>query len=173
MKAENLVVNPDDPFGAPPQREYGEPFESHYGQRYHEIRTYLGKNEYNEDKEVLLPVILYVDKTHIDRGGRFTLEPVMFTLSIFTEEARRRVEFWRPLGFISPVDTHRTSAEKMTGSKGQSCRNFHRQLRVILDGLIENQRGNDDLLNNTHRCCSPLRMAKRQTCWSADMATTT
>ena len=121
MKAENLVVDPDDPFGAPPEREYGQPFESHHGQRYHEIRTHLGKNAYKEDEEVLLPVILYVDKTHIDRGGRFTLEPVMFTLSIFTEKARRRVEFWRPLGFISPVNTHRTSAAKKTGSKGQSC----------------------------------------------------
>ena len=73
----------------------------------------------------------------------------MFTLSIFTEVARRRVEFWRPLGFISPVETHRTSAEKATGLKGQSCLNFHLQLRLILDGLIQNQRGNDTVLNNT------------------------
>ena len=73
----------------------------------------------------------------------------MFTLSIFTEVARRRVEFWRPLGFISPVETHRTSAEKATGVMGQGCRNFHRQLRLILDGLVQNQRGNDIVLNNT------------------------
>ena len=146
MQQENLVIDPDDPFGEPPQRQPGEPFECHHAQRYAQIREEMINDP---TKEVALPIILYIDKTHIDRGGRFTLEPVIFTLSIFNEKARRHHKFWRLLGYISPVKTHQTSSEKQGGIQGQHCRNFHRQLRTIFQGLVKNQRGEDELLNNT------------------------
>ena len=38
MQPENLVIDHDDPFGEPPQRQPGEPFECHHAQRYAQIR---------------------------------------------------------------------------------------------------------------------------------------
>jgi len=57
-KAENLVVNADDPFGGPPTREYGNPFESHHAQRYRDILVTLHDSGFQQNSEVLLPIIL-------------------------------------------------------------------------------------------------------------------
>jgi len=73
MRPENLVVDTEDPFGPPPQKKDNEMFESHHARRYHHVREVI---LCDAKTEVLLPIILYVDKTHIDRAGRFTLEPV-------------------------------------------------------------------------------------------------
>ena len=43
------------------------------------------------NRDLLCPVILFIDKTHIDSKLRLTLEPVTFTLGIFTKEVRKRV----------------------------------------------------------------------------------
>ena len=121
MAAENLVIDPHQPFHQPPMRQDGQQFETHFAKRYQQMWTHLMKNA---NSEVLLPIILYIDKTHIDRAGRFTLEPVMFTLSIFNEKARRHHRCWRLLGYINKVETHQTTNQRKSGVKGQSCRNL-------------------------------------------------
>ena len=37
---------------------------------------------------ILVPIILYIDKTHVDQQGCLFLEPVSFTLGIFKKEIR-------------------------------------------------------------------------------------
>ena len=49
---------------------------------------------------ILCPLILFIDKTQVDKMSKWSLEPVLFTLGIFKRSARNLSSFWRPLGFI-------------------------------------------------------------------------
>jgi hypothetical protein len=51
--------------------------------------------------DVLCPIILFIDKTHIDKLGKWTLEPVLFTLGIFNLSTRNLPHAWRPLGLVT------------------------------------------------------------------------
>ena len=54
----------------------------------------------NNDDVFVFDLIIYIDRTHIDTNGRFTYCPVVFTSSLFTEEARRNHKYWRQIGYV-------------------------------------------------------------------------
>ena len=54
-----------------------------------------------DNDNFLCPIILFIDKMHIDGLSRWTLEPVMFTLGIFNCATRNLSHAWRPLGLIT------------------------------------------------------------------------
>ena len=56
-------------------------------------------------RDLLVPIILFINKTHVDEKGRLTLEPVSFTLGIFKKEVRNHPFAWRPLGYATTPDT--------------------------------------------------------------------
>jgi hypothetical protein len=64
--------------------------------------------QYGEDfdleKEVILPIILYMDKTGTDAYQRYSLEPVLFSLAVLSKEKREERRSWRHLGFIPSTD---------------------------------------------------------------------
>ena len=68
---------------------------SWYQEAYHNICL--------ESNDFICPIILFIDKTHIDGLSRWTLEPVMFTLGIFNCATRNLSHAWRPLGLISDL----------------------------------------------------------------------
>jgi len=51
--------------------------------------------------DVLCPIILFIDKTQVDTLGKWTLEPVLFTLGIFNQATRNLSQAWRPLGLVT------------------------------------------------------------------------
>lgn len=53
-----------------------------------------------EGHVILCPLILFIDKTQVDKMSKWSLEPVLFTLGIFKRSARNLSSFWRPLGFV-------------------------------------------------------------------------
>ena len=57
----------------------------------------------DETKELLCPIIFFIDKTHTDINGRLCLEPVQFTLGIFNRETRSKASAWRTLGYIPEI----------------------------------------------------------------------
>jgi len=57
-------------------------------------------------KFVIVPIIMFIDKTHLDRQGSATLCSVSYTLSIFNDYTRKKIHAWRHLGFI-PKDVVR------------------------------------------------------------------
>ena len=72
---------------------------------YHDIHTgWWFKNAFQKHctdvRDVLCPVILFIDGTAIDPVGKLKLEAIMLTLGIFTREMRNKAEAWRLLGFI-------------------------------------------------------------------------
>ena len=52
------------------------------------------------DKEYLLPIIMYTDKTGTDAYQRWGMEPVEFTLAVFKREIRNLPSSWRKLGYV-------------------------------------------------------------------------
>ena len=99
----------------------------------------------NPDDVVICPVG-YTDGTHCTENGRHTMNPVVVTFSIFTLEARRDPETWIVLGYVteprlSIAESKTLNAQLKSRLPGICCRNFHRQLRCVFDGLRKIQYG--------------------------------
>ena len=82
LKSENLVVNPKDPFDNycgminDPAANIGE---ARTGSVY---REYLRQHPVNVN-ELIFDLIVYMDRTNIDKNSRFTCCPVLFSSSLF------------------------------------------------------------------------------------------
>jgi hypothetical protein len=127
----NLVVDPHDPYSK--YHPYpGCLDEVHDGTFYSDIQIPQGE----EDKCIVVPIMIYVDKTGGDVNQRFGSEPFVFTTSLLRRKIRNNPEAWRHLGFL-PELYSKSSAEKTVSSgsmkkKGVSARNYHKCLDVIL-----------------------------------------
>ena len=87
-------------------------------------------------RDVLLCVIIFMDKSHVDStNGRLCFEPMMFTLSIFKMEVRTLPIFWRPLGFVV------NQANLPTLSSSLKSEDYHCMVRILLASLVEAQQG--------------------------------
>ena len=87
-------------------------------------------------RDVLLCVIIFMDKSHVDStNGRLCFEPMMFTLSIFKMEVRTLPIFWRPLGFVV------NQANLPTLSSSLKSDDYHCMVRILLASLVEAQQG--------------------------------
>jgi hypothetical protein len=114
MVSESLLLNPNDPYSKYP--EDGAPLDDVLsGSWYHEtwLTLELGEGDF------LCPIIFFIDKTHTDHFGRFTLEPIRFTLGIFKRATRALSKAWRTLGFLTDLQ------------KGSSAQNKHMKVRAI------------------------------------------
>ena len=91
-------------------------------------------SDFDTEKDVMLPLILYMDKTGTDVNQRYSLEPVLFSLAAIAREHRESRFSWRHLGFIpqrksiSPEDEMDTSLQI-----------YHDFLRYLLDGIMDAQ----------------------------------
>ena len=92
----------------------------------------------NKSTDVLCPLILFIDKTHIDVKGNLTLEPVCLTLGIFNQDTRNKEDSWRIVGFIP--STNQISNQKLQSYEKQI--DYHAMLEVILAPLIQIQKTN-------------------------------
>ena len=55
-------------------------------------------------KELLCPVIFYLDALVLDAYGKLSLEPLSFTLGIFLRHLRNQKKAYRTIGFIEDLD---------------------------------------------------------------------
>jgi Plavaka transposase len=81
-RAENLVVQPDDPFQryVPPNGRLGECLSgSWYNHAWNEMEK-DGRGNF------MIPIILYIDKTQLSMSGKLSIYPVQMSLGIFTEK---------------------------------------------------------------------------------------
>ena len=102
------------------------------GKWYHE--TYYLKC-HGKKNHVLLPIILFADKTFADKRGNLCQEPVLFTLGIFNKATRQRPRAWRPLGFIPNLSLH----NKHLKESYKKVDDYHRCLELILESLVNAQ----------------------------------
>jgi len=78
----------------------------------------------------LVPILQWIDRTHVTGNNRFSLKPYMFTPAIFKEKFRR----WGFHGFL-PKD-HSSSAENKHKKEGENIRTYHAQLKEVLKTFI-------------------------------------
>lgn len=97
---DNLVLNADNPFAQyiPPDGLLGECIS---GSWYNNAWAHMEQHKLGD---FMIPIILYIDKTCLSLTGRLSIFPVQMSLGILTEQARRRSNAWRPLGYIANED---------------------------------------------------------------------
>ena len=90
-------------------------------------------------EDVLCPIILFVDKTATNKYGQLSLEPVSFTLGWFNAKTRRKASAWRVLGYVPNLGLQSTEQGRAM-NLGDSTREYHQCMRVILQDLAQVQR---------------------------------
>jgi hypothetical protein len=86
--------------------------------------------EFSSGKEFLLPILLYGDSTMVDKVGKYSIEPWIFTLGIIKERVRRtKQDCWRLLGLRSSTSVSKDS--------GVNLRNGHKCLAALLEDLVD------------------------------------
>jgi Plavaka transposase len=91
-----------------------------------------GHRDFTMGSDVMLPLIIYMDKTGTDAYQRYSLEPVIFSLGNIPREKRDNRRAWRHLGFV-PSNKHLDkSLPKLEF--------YHNCLQVILQELKAAQR---------------------------------
>ena len=95
MQPENLVVDLDNPTSMymPSDNKHSE---AHTEERYRKLIT--------STKQLLVPIIVYLDGTAIDSKGHIEVCPVSFTTSLFSDLVCRFSKAWRLLGFIPDLN---------------------------------------------------------------------
>ena len=83
--------------------------------------------DFSKESDVMLPVILYMDKTGTDAYQRYSLEPVIFSLGNIPREKRDSRRSWRHLGFV-PSNKH-------VDKSLPKLQFYHNCLQVILQEL--------------------------------------
>jgi hypothetical protein len=80
-------------------------------------------------------LIVFGDKSHTELHGALSLNPIIFTLTLFNRAARNDSKFWRPIGYIPNLGCGRgTSNKTHTRDKIQdehSCISFAFQSQKI------------------------------------------
>ena len=133
----NLCLNPDD-IWHPHKLKEGEALGEIVTGLRHQRAAQMIKDP---DKELLVPLVICMDKTGTDVLQRHNLEPVLFSLGFFTEKTRRQDRAWRPLGCVNDLSlkSRAQAAKERSGVQGLggSLRNYHRILRAVLSSLKE------------------------------------
>ncbi len=88
---------------------------------------------FDPGNDIMLPVILYLDKTGTDVNQRYSLEPVLFSLAAIPREQRESRHSWHHFGFVP--QKHGCSEEESSSD----LQLYHDCLSYLLDGLREAQ----------------------------------
>jgi hypothetical protein len=164
LKDENFVFpDPEDPFQPPKKwteinketQIVKEPVHGKWYSDTYYARCTVGK------KDLLVPLILFLDKTHIDQKNRQKLEPVMVTLGIFSQKVRTDPKYWRVLGYIPYIQSGYPSG---TGETNLKLSDYHVMLSSVLRGVKEMQKTQGVLIrfpyrNKTHEAIFKMPVA--------------
>jgi hypothetical protein len=134
MKEENLLINKNQLFDPPCSlNKDSEISDINTGEVW---RIAYKKYINNEKKEVLCPIIMFIDKTHTDLNGRLCIEQIRFTLGIFNYQTRNLPSAWRSLGYVMDA------AHLPTKSPIKRVMDYQSMLKSILNlsGFIKSQK---------------------------------
>ena len=86
---------------------------------------------FNPSEDIMLPIILYMDKTGTDAYQRYSLEPIIFSTAAISRENRDKRQAWRHIGFIPSSKNLTRAIDKLQ---------FHHDcLAVLLEGFRKAQ----------------------------------
>jgi hypothetical protein len=81
------------------------------------------------NRDVLCPLIFFIDRTHTDVNGNLCLEPVAMTLGIFNRTTRNKASAWRTLGYCINQSNCSSTTPLL------KAQDFHAVLKIILHSL--------------------------------------
>jgi hypothetical protein len=84
----------------------------------------------NPSRQLLVPIIQWIDRTPVTGNDRFSLKPYMFTPAIFTELFWRTIQAWGYHGYLPKSKT--STAQNQTQLQGDNIWNYHAQLSQVL-----------------------------------------
>jgi len=145
MTEENLLIDFADPF-APYKSPNNYLSEAISGQVYKDAYKRLITDP---SRQLFVPIIQWIDRTHVTRNDRFTLKPYMFTPAIFKEKFRRTFAAWKFHGFL-PKEKGST-AQNRRKKQGDNIRSYHAQLKEVLKTFVTA----DSRLRNVHLPIGP------------------
>ena len=125
--AENLLIdmhNPLKPNESPNGRLGNALSGSVYRDAYRRMIT-------DPTRQLFVPIIQWIDRTHITGNGWFLLKPYMFTPAIFKEECRRKIQAWEYPRFLPKTELS-SSQNQSSRKQGDNVRNYHAQLYEVL-----------------------------------------
>ena len=82
-----------------------------------------------------LALIVFGDKSHTDLHGSLAVTPIVFTLTLFNQDARNNKSFWRPLAYI-PNLSHGKGKSNKTKST-EKVQDEHKCLALAFKSLRE------------------------------------
>jgi len=89
----------------------------------------------NPDNEIIVPICLFIDKTHATENGRFTCEPVSMCLMLYDVETRNLPQSWRTIGYV----LNQSDSENKQETAHLKLVDYHECLNTILQQLKEFQ----------------------------------
>ena len=92
------------------------------------------KSYITNPRDLLCPIIFFIDKTHTDIQGRLCLEPLQFTLGIFNRTVRSHPKSWRTLGYVNDLQ------KRYSGKGKEKLQDYHLMLKVLLRSFSESQK---------------------------------
>ena len=107
-------------------------------------------------RDILCPIILFIDGTPIDSYSKHTLEPVMMTLGIFNSKTRQLPRAWRLLGYIEQDSNYVTCNEGINNDNQRKTidqvskrQDYHHILSFILKEVAKVEKSKGILYNFT------------------------
>lgn len=147
----------NDPFSPPPDDlDYVADLNTGlaYTETWHQLIT-------NPGKQVLMPVVLYIDGAVTGQFNNLPITPVRMSLGIFTRKARNRDFMWGTLGYIPHITAEKSRGRRLLVNSGHvdgimrypdlhqgegalnndvhPTQDLHTMLDVVLKGFIDLQ----------------------------------
>ena len=99
MKEECLLLHKDDPFKIPRKSDVVGELNSGWWHRETASSVCI-----EEDRDILLPIVIFLDGNQIDTNGKLNIEPFTITLGIFNRATRNLPQAWRTIGFLENLN---------------------------------------------------------------------
>ena len=129
MRKENLLINSSIPFQTSKVPNILSDINS--GWWFYETHKKFCKN----DNDILLPIILFIDGSNVDKNHRLSVEPVTVTLGIFNRSTRNLSEAWRSIGFVENFMNKTTDDVKPSRHPSAKIQEYHAVLDHILSEI--------------------------------------
>ena len=84
-------------------------------------------------KQVLLPIIFYIDGAATGQFANLPVTPLKFTLGIFNRKAREKPHLWRTLGYVPAISSERSRGRRQLAESG------HVDAQMANQDLLENE----------------------------------
>ena len=133
MKSQNLLLNPDDPFSEVPD---GILAEVNTGWWFNETRREICTVP---NKHILLPIIIFLDASNVDKNGRLQVNPLTFTLGIFKRAVRNTASAWRTMGYVDELLNFHDKDVRKDQKKSSKVQDIHAIISLVINELREIQ----------------------------------